>query len=589
MGDFDSDGDMEICHTNTLGHIFVFGYKNYKLSLEFADTASTNEVNMMIAGGDINGDGVQEIVTSYPGVIPPRVDIYDRLWNVNAITYSQNSGYHSFGQVEFFGVRYGATSLKVFYRDGLSVGNIDGEKGDEIAVSAMPYIYVMKWNNSENKFKPIKSFNTTFANAVNFNDFDGDGNAEIAFCSFSGTEVYEYSHDFEYDNPKIISYNSVDDSTAFLEWNAVGTNSTYLVSGIDLDSYNGSSYKMVTVDDLPINKINFGGLTKHHHYLFSVRAKSGANFISGESNKQEIYISNPFEFASATISADNQSVAIKYNGNMNKNKAVGSDFEIYDKNTPIFKADIASVQQNGDNAILVSFAKPITAGEYAIKASGFNTYYGNSTKPFEVNFTAEEIEKHELYLKNLTMYSTTYMVLEFSEEIDTSAENISNYIVKPYGNIISMGIVPTEPTKVGLNMQYGSNIAPLGKNYTITAGEAVSAISGNKMTKSAGNTLGFVLSAEDNQKAFVYPNPVKLSELKDIYIGGLTPRADIEIMTMDGIILRRLSETDGNGGVEWDGKNDDGLLLAPGVYLFKVYDKSGSTDLDELHKFAIVP
>jgi hypothetical protein len=66
---------------------------------------------------------------------------------------------------------------------------------------------------------------------------------------------------------------------------------------------------------------------------------------------------------------------------------------------------------------------------------------------------------------------------------------------------------------------------------------------------------------------FVYPNPVHISgdAAPDIYIDGLVEATDIRIMTAAGSLVRRLSAR--GGRVRWDGRNEDGHLVASGVYL----------------------
>ena len=46
----------------------------------------------------------------------------------------------------------------------------------------------------------------------------------------------------------------------------------------------------------------------------------------------------------------------------------------------------------------------------------------------------------------------------------------------------------------------------------------------------------------------------------------------------------RLAERDGDGGVEWDGRNQDGQLVGSGVYLYRI----ASTQEARLGKLAVL-
>jgi len=56
-------------------------------------------------------------------------------------------------------------------------------------------------------------------------------------------------------------------------------------------------------------------------------------------------------------------------------------------------------------------------------------------------------------------------------------------------------------------------------------------------------------------------------------------------------VLRVLEENDGNGGIPWDGRDDNGKKLDTGIYLFKVSgtNSKGVAQKPVYKKFAIIP
>jgi flagellar hook assembly protein FlgD len=62
-------------------------------------------------------------------------------------------------------------------------------------------------------------------------------------------------------------------------------------------------------------------------------------------------------------------------------------------------------------------------------------------------------------------------------------------------------------------------------------------------------------------------------------------------MTTDGADILTLTESDGNGGIEWDGRDKNGNLLPNGIYLFRANGTNldGKSVFEETGKFVILP
>ena len=52
--------------------------------------------------------------------------------------------------------------------------------------------------------------------------------------------------------------------------------------------------------------------------------------------------------------------------------------------------------------------------------------------------------------------------------------------------------------------------------------------------------------------------------------GRLTAQATVSIYGLDGTVVRKLVEDEGDGGVEWDGRNEEGRLVGSGMYFYVV-------------------
>ncbi|MBN2407129.1 MAG: hypothetical protein JXJ19_05480 [Elusimicrobia bacterium] len=78
-------------------------------------------------------------------------------------------------------------------------------------------------------------------------------------------------------------------------------------------------------------------------------------------------------------------------------------------------------------------------------------------------------------------------------------------------------------------------------------------------------------AAADLGGVLVFPNPYDPDE-GSLVFDNLTSDAVIKIYTVSGTLVRKLTETDGNGRCQWDGANDAGETVAGGVYLAYIHD-----------------
>ena len=73
----------------------------------------------------------------------------------------------------------------------------------------------------------------------------------------------------------------------------------------------------------------------------------------------------------------------------------------------------------------------------------------------------------------------------------------------------------------------------------------------------------------------VFPNPFN-PERGEVTFGQLPLNARVRIFSLAGDLIRSLEETDGDGGLQWDGRNAAGRAVESGVYYYLV-SHGGST------------
>jgi hypothetical protein len=154
--------------------------------------------------------------------------------------------------------------------------------------------------------------------------------------------------------------------------------------------------------------------------------------------------------------------------------------------------------------------------------------------------------------------------------------------------IASAVVDAADPTRVILTLDESYPIGALGRNFTVTITGVLSA-DGREINGGEGSTVGFTLESTDLASLRVYPQPFSIERDGIATFAGLPRDARVEILTQSGAHVRSLKETEHNGGVPWDGRDDAGAPVATGIYLYRVTVRSGAETLEsDLGKIAVV-
>jgi subtilisin family serine protease len=573
LGDFNGNGKIELAHTNSFGMVFIYEYDGNSFNNVFIDSNIVSQSNQYMASGDFNNDGKDEIIHLSSGsrYLYGEDAAVKSVWYLKVYSY-ENNEYKILADEVFFGVRSGFISrLGISYRNGIASGNIDGVPGDEILISTFPNLYALKFN--DNVLKPFWYTTNVLSNDILVEDFDGNGINEIGFSSFNNVVFYEYQPENDAPTTPInVKGWATSDTTAYLEWTGSGDAELYQIYEI-IFSENSAEAKLITLSQQ--ESITIDSLEKNKEYLFSVVAfNSDRNEQYSEfSDLVEIYTHKLYKPLEIDVISSNQ-VEIVFSGDIKKESHPAGNFIIQQLNQVI----PASLLNSSRNKVLLTYSEDLPNGQYELIAGELRDIFNSptviDTLTFEIN---EEIQNDELYLKRLELVSKSLIKLEFSESvIAEQAINVENYEIKPFGEIefVSIGSGDTNFIMMNISSVFRTSAAR-GIDYTLTA-KNITSMSGKPMTSGAGNTLGFVISSQSLDDAYIYPNPVRLSSGETIFIANLTKEAVVEIMTLDGEVLSTLTEKDGNGGVEWDGTDSSGKILSPGIYLFKVEGTSSN-------------
>ena len=180
------------------------------------------------------------------------------------------------------------------------------------------------------------------------------------------------------------------------------------------------------------------------------------------------------------------------------------------------------------------------------------------------------------YLVEGRLIAANRIELVFSEDMDSSVEDSDNYDLGENMDVVSAIRSAGVYDRVQLTIESKSPIGALGLSYPIRVKNLKSA-AGVAMRPGRGTFIELIFVRENLQDVFTYPNPC-LAGLGDrkVTFANLTREAEIRILTSYGLPVRTLFEDNGDGGVDWDLRNESGQIVASGIYIYRVTCKNQS-------------
>ncbi len=580
LGDFNNNGKQNLYHSNNYGHSFIYEFDNNRFELIYSNTQIKASENQYVTKADVDGDGIPEIVHSSYHIYPGRNDPSDGLWYVRIIKHSPEKGFYILDSLFIYGVRAGTVPrIGASYRNGVASGNLDGLDGDEIIISVMPNLYVFKWNTFSEKLEPLWYYPLAFSNSAFCYDFDKNGRQEIGFATFDKTEFWEYVSSPKLSEPYLNGF-VLNNSSVKLFWNKVPGATRYncfmLVDSIGNLNYIGS-YKddFAIIDNLDSNK----------YYSFFINAENDST-SSNLSNSVTLYVANLSQ-ATFAEAINCSTIVVNYSGVLETGRIEIDKFIIFNEANNI-TMDIKSIMALS-NKVYLSLFDCMETGSYKLLCGAIKDGRSNNTEPNVLYFHYDlDSVIPNIYLSKLKLYTNNYLQIEYSEAPDTSALNLDNYVISPIGKIIGVNKIPGDGRLFELALSNELPIKPKGFIYYITA-KNITTETGKRISQGAGNTLAFVISASSLRNFYVYPHPISYQNHQNITIAGLTSKAIIEVLTLDGEVLNTLKEQDADGGYRWNLQDKLGNKLKPGVYLLKITNIDNPNEDYEMKKILIKP
>lgn len=575
--DFDKDGKVEIAYGDTDGDFMVFEYENGAFTQTFSVQTDQSGATEFTGAPDIDGDGTPELL--FGRYASPSINAFREystpLWTFSLLKSFADNSFSSIHEEKIYGVRAGLD-----YKNGTSYANIDAIPGDEIIINAFPNLYIFGQNSS--KIIPKWYYPMCYSNTTVTGDFDKNGKVDFGFGDGNKTIFAEFDNESIQDIPLGLQAISLNDSTAIINWKG---NADFYEIYIQ-ENPGPNQLDIALVDSTSLQSFAVSGLKNNTLYRFFVKALFNNGNASNLSRGADCYIHSPIKAIEVLAHSESelQTLKVEFSGYISSNFIPSNTFSMLSHNDLIINSAIPS----GEKSVVLTLSKPLSQStRYSLICRSFTDFFGSPTIIDTITFITDSlsIPDQELYITKATIVNASTINVTFSDILDSSSASTNNYYsIEPFGTINSVSVLGNIAT---LLLDPSKPLIPNGKEYLITCNSLVSN-NGKKLTQGSGRMIGFTLTGQADN-AFAYPQPWYIGKNPYIYFAGLPPEAFIKIYSINGDILATLSENDGNGGIKWNGKLNNGEELTSGVYLFSVQDMSTNNEkAPVLKKFTII-
>lgn len=575
IADLDNDGRKEFWIVDSDGNILGYESTSSDNYTNFATIASGLWGNRSkIATGDYDGDGLEDVAVllqTYDDIhIAPVYYFYvfnlknDEL-NIIARDAIINPS-NEFISTVFRDVR-----------SSLRLEDLNGDGSDEMLLFTFPYAYIFEYAGGANNVIYYEDGVNT--NRIFVADLDGNGLPEFSLPDENGTKFKELAGSTTASVPLFLDSYSISGNKNFLRWHAASGSNTKIFRGTTPDNL------IEIAETSQHSYVDSVGLSEGTTYFYALKSNNSAttNPISGFSVTRGVYTHEPAVLVGVEA-VTSKHIKVKFNGKINKTIENLESFNVSGIGKP------NSISASDDFSYLLTMKETMATGDYTLTASALRDAYGSPMPVGTYNFSVTAIViEDEFFISSFVLTGQKSLRIKFNLPYEEqSALNPNNYLVEPDYNYAE-SVIPVSGSTKEIEVHFKHSIANIGKDFKITLKDIFAAVPGGiKINQGAGGVIVISSSADDLSDAFVYPNPS--NGASKITFANITKRVKIIIFTLNGKRVTELEEQDGNGGLEWDLRDENGEKVGSGIYIYKItaLDEAGEETESKLLKFAIV-
>ena len=525
VGDLDGDGRLELVSGDGDGDLFAYegaGDNTFRLAWSREDGRPHRDGRLVGGAADLDGDGRLEFAaaTLFRDPLAPQ----RTYWTLSLYEATGDNAFAVEWQVEVEGGQAEG--------NGLIATDLNGDGQAELVAVLVPDLYVFAALGGA--YQPVwhASVRNTYRPAAG--DLDGDGRLELAFNKSGWVEVVRWHGPA--DGPPVpdglVAYPQ-DDQGVVLEWNAVAA-MTYRV-------YRDGQ---VVAADLATNRYQDDGLDVERTYSYQVSALAADGAEGPLSSVQTVRPALPPRPV-AVKRLGRYQLAVVFSAPLAATQLQPYRFSV----EPQVGQPVSALLDRGGRRLVLGFAAALPdSGRYRLAVRGLRGEAGAPLAaidhPFELIPQAMPTR-----LLEARVLSPTRIRLRFNRPVeaidgavftfDEADIRLERAYVEASGDLV-LQLDPETP------------LAALGRRYRLSMENLT-----DGQGRLFGAAVGLSYAAADLAGLRVFPNPYRPRQ-GPLTVGGLPLGAQVSVYDLDGRLIRVLVEEDGDGGVQWDGRNRDG-------------------------------
>jgi hypothetical protein len=576
--DADNDGKNEIWMVDRDGDIFSYEIQNANTYLK--DKVFSTEFlgsSALLDAGDYNGDGFPDIAVLIHSIdefdIAPFYRLLIFTFATGKLTILHDQAFID-ASVEFNGSFRSAES-------SIRFADLDLDGRQELIVFVFPYSYIFKSSASKNSVISYKE--NVNSSSIFVGDLNGNGVKEVAFPTNQGIKFYEFAFSQKANTPFDLTGYSQDSSSIYLKWMGFG-NKYYIYRGdaetnlVLLDSVLNTQYTDLSVS-----------LNKNYYYAVKSYDISKPDPISNFSGILKVYSHIPANIQAVT-STTAKSITVTFT------ERIGNTIDNLSSFTLVGLGIPNSISPQNQKSLLLTFNKNLPVGNNSLIIKDIHDYYGSPIETDTVTFNVDStiIQQEQFFISSHQLINPYKVKITFNLDVDeSSAQNSANYIFEPAINVTSIMVDQSDRKSLYLSWDKQKPVGSVGKEYVLRIRNLKSTTqTGNvDIASGAGSYLVLTSFAKDLSDVYVYPQPAKIQNgLGKITFANLPKKAKILILNLQGKQIAAIEENNGDGGVEFILKDQNGDALNTGIYIYRIerLDNSGNEVEEKIGKFAVI-
>jgi hypothetical protein len=577
--DMDGDGKKEIWMADEDGDIFSYkinGVQQFQkdrvISTEFMGSSA------YLTEGDYTGKGTKDMAVLLHSYSNIDIAPYYRLIIFNFVSDSLNVIYdRAFidPATEFSNLQFQNTENSIRFAD------IENNGVDDLVLFVFPYSYIFRYDNGKNTIISYKE--NINSNSIFVGDLNKNGVNDVAFPTSQGIDFYEFAASDHASTPYNLSGYSLDSASIYLKWTG-GGNLYNIFKGTDKNN-------LSLIDSTTNNFFSDTKVSNKTNYYYAVRAIDNTKKypVSNLSQVIQVYAHKPAQVSSIKNETPNSLKVTFTQRTENKIENLHS-FEVIGSGYP------NSFSAASQYSYLLTFNNNLPAGKNRLVINYLKDYYGSPIKPDTLTFTVDTtiITQNHFFVTSHEILNPYKIKLVFNVNVDPSTvEDTANYNFSPFNKVASVQVDDKDSRVIYLNLDKKRPVGSIGKEYTLHVLNIKSSVETGNIPINSGAGSYIVLSSFANNLSdvYVYPNPSRiLAGTGKVTFANLPAHAKITIFNLNGKKMKELVENNGDGGIEYNLKDENGNELSTGIYIFRVVqmDNSNNEISNKLGKFAVI-